>query len=153
MEGLYLVGLPLVQQYLFQFERLVKELVPKVGAHFEKEMINPSMYASQWFITVFSYSFPFSLALRIWDVFLHEGVKIVFRLGLALLKYCQDDLVKLPFEKLVHALRNFPEDALQPDVLLPLAYNIKVSKRLEELRLEYERMKKPQASPEKTPHK
>lgn len=66
------VGLPLVQQYLFQFERLVKELVPKVGAHFEKEMINPSMYASQWFITVFSYSFPFSLALRIWDVFLHE---------------------------------------------------------------------------------
>lgn len=34
--------------------------------------------------------------------------------------------VKLPFEKLVHALRNFPEDALQPDVLLPLAYNIKV---------------------------
>ncbi|KAG0577573.1 hypothetical protein KC19_5G165400 [Ceratodon purpureus] len=72
MEGLYLVGLPLVQQYLFQFERLVKELVPKVGAHFEEEMINPSMYASQWFITVFSYSFPFSLALRIWDVFLYE---------------------------------------------------------------------------------
>jgi hypothetical protein len=115
-----------------------------------------------------------------------QGVKIVFRLGLALLRYCQDDLVsmqlwewlslgsidfrfwvenhdctwgfcllgtfltwrhtvlchdlhkcsqstlddgwqvKLPFEKLVHALRNFPDDALQPDVLLPLAYNIKV---------------------------
>ncbi|KAG0577570.1 hypothetical protein M758_5G157900 [Ceratodon purpureus] len=149
MEGLYLVGLPLVQQYLFQFERLVKELVPKVGAHFEEEMINPSMYASQWFITVFSYSFPFSLALRIWDVFLYEGVKIVFRLGIALLQYCQDDLVKLPFEKLVHALRNFPEEALQPDVLLPLAYNVKVSRRLEELRLEYQRMMKPQAHPEK----
>lgn len=153
MEGLYLVGLPLVQQYLFQFERLVKELVPKVGAHFEKEMINPSMYASQWFITVFSYSFPFSLALRIWDVFLFEGVKIVFRLGLALLRYCQDDLIKLPFEKLVHALRNFPEEALLPDVLLPLAYNIKVSKRLEDLRQEYERMKETQSNPVKTTHK
>lgn len=34
--------------------------------------------------------------------------------------------IQLPFEKLVHALRNFPEAALQPDVLLPLAYNIKV---------------------------
>jgi len=34
--------------------------------------------------------------------------------------------VKLPFEKLVQALRNFPEGALQPDTLLPLAYNIKV---------------------------
>lgn len=140
MEGLYLSGLPLVQQYLFQFDHLVKEYLPKLGEHFTQEMINPSMYASQWFITVFSYSFPFHLALRIWDVFLCEGVKVVFRVGLALLKSCQDELVKLPFEKLIHALRNFPEEVMDPDTLLPLAYSIKISKRLEELRLEYEKV-------------
>jgi hypothetical protein len=66
------MGLPLVQHYLIQFERLVKELVPQVSKHFEKEMINPSMYASQWFI-IFN-SFLFSLALQIWDVFLAEVV-------------------------------------------------------------------------------
>ncbi|KAB5561064.1 hypothetical protein DKX38_006021 [Salix brachista] len=137
MEGLYQVGLPLVQQYLSSFDRLMKEQMPKLGEHFTQEMINPSMYASQWFITVFSYSFPFHLALRIWDVFLYEGVKIVFKVGLALLKYCHDDLVKLPFEKLIHALRNFPEDAMDPDTLLPMAYVIKVSRRLEELKQEY----------------
>jgi hypothetical protein len=60
------------------------------------------------------------------NIIMMQGVKIVFRVGLALLRYCEDDLVKLPFEKLVHALRNFPEGALQPDTLLPLAYNIKV---------------------------
>jgi hypothetical protein len=65
-------GLPLVQQYLSQFEKLVIELMPKLGQHFVEEMINPSMYASQWFITVFSYSFPFHLTLRVWDVFLYE---------------------------------------------------------------------------------
>lgn len=139
MEGLYLAGLPLVQQYLFQFENLVKEQLPKLGEHFAQEMINPSMYASQWFITVFAYSFPFHLAIRVWDVFLYEGVKIVFKVGLALLKCCQDNLVKLPFEKLIHALRNFPDDALNPDSLLPMAYSTKVSRRLEELRQEYEK--------------
>ncbi|CAH9106998.1 unnamed protein product [Cuscuta europaea] len=141
MEGMYLVGLPLVQQYLFQFDRLVKDFMPKLGEHFSQEMINPSMYASQWFITVFSYSFPFHLALRIWDVFLYEGVNIVFKVGLALLKYCHDDLVKLPFEKLIHALRNFPEDAMNPDTLLSMAYTFKVSKRLEELKEEYEKQR------------
>ncbi|CAO2210894.1 unnamed protein product [Urochloa humidicola] len=65
MEGLY-------QQYLSQFEKLVMEHMPKLGQHFVEEMINPSMYASQWFITVFSYSFPFHLTLRVWDVFLYE---------------------------------------------------------------------------------
>ncbi|XP_021749540.1 EVI5-like protein [Chenopodium quinoa] len=140
MEGLYLSGLPLVQQYLFQFDLLVKEYLPKLGDHFSQELINPSMYASQWFITVFSYSFPFHLALRIWDVFLYEGVKVVFRVGLALLKSCQDDLTKLPFESLIHALKNFPEEVMDPDTLLPLAYSIKISKRLEELKLEYEKV-------------
>ncbi|KAL5725599.1 hypothetical protein ACHQM5_008728 [Ranunculus cassubicifolius] len=139
MEGLYLVGLPLVQQYLSQFEQLVREHLPKLGEHFIEEMINPSMYASQWFITVFSYSFPFNLALRIWDVFLHEGVKIVFQVGLALLKHCHDDLVKLPFEKLIHALRNFSDDAMNPDILLPMAFSIKVSRRLEELKKDYDK--------------
>lgn len=71
-------GLPLVQQYLFQFERLVREQLPRLGAHFEEEIINPSMYASQWFITVFSYSFPFSLELRIWDVFLYEVRNLIY---------------------------------------------------------------------------
>ncbi|XP_039048186.1 ecotropic viral integration site 5 protein homolog isoform X1 [Hibiscus syriacus] len=139
MEGLYQVGLPLVQQYLFQFEHLVREQLPKLGKHFSREMINPSMYASQWFITVFSYSFPFPLALRIWDVFLFEGVTIVFKVGLALLKYCHDDLIHLPFEKLIHALRNFPEDAMNPNILLPMAYSIKVSRSLSESKIEYEK--------------
>ncbi|XP_020083356.1 EVI5-like protein [Ananas comosus] len=139
MEGLYLVGLPLVQQYLFQFEQLVNEYMPKLGQHFSEEKINPSMYASQWFITVFSYSFLFPLVLRIWDVFLYEGMKVVFQVGLALLRFCHDDLVKLPFERLIHALRNFPEDATNPDTLLPLALSFKVLKHLEETELEYQR--------------
>ena len=34
--------------------------------------------------------------------------------------------IKLPFEKLLPALKNFPEDAMNPDVLLPMAFSIKV---------------------------
>ncbi|KAJ1268401.1 hypothetical protein BS78_07G132000 [Paspalum vaginatum] len=139
MEGLYQTGLPLVQQYISQFEKLVMEHMPKLGQHFVEEMINPSMYASQWFITVFLYSFPFHLTLRVWDVFLYEGIKVVFQVGLALLSFCHDDLVKLPFEKLLHALRNFPEEATDPDVLLPLAFSFKVSNRLEEFQNEYQK--------------
>jgi hypothetical protein len=68
------MGRPLVQHYLIQFEKLAKKLMPQVGEYFEKKMINSSMYASQWFIILFSYSFPFSLTLQIWDVFFVEVV-------------------------------------------------------------------------------
>ncbi|KAI4998582.1 hypothetical protein ZWY2020_053924 [Hordeum vulgare] len=147
MEGLYQAGLPLVQQYLFQFEKLVQEHMPKLGQHFIEEMINPSMYASQWFITVFSYSFPFPMTLRVWDVFLYEGIKVVFQVGLGLLRFCHDDLVKLPFEELLHSLRYFPDEATDPDTLFPLAFSFKVNSSLEELEKEYrKRLDGPNAS-------
>lgn len=53
------------------------------------------------------------------------GINIVFKVGLALLKHCHDDLVKLSFKELMHALRNFPEDAMDPNTLLVLACFIK----------------------------
>ena len=37
---------------------------------------------TQWFITIYSYSLPFDMVLRIWDVFMLEGMKVVFRVGL-----------------------------------------------------------------------
>ncbi|OEL17247.1 hypothetical protein BAE44_0021736 [Dichanthelium oligosanthes] len=127
MEGLYQAGLPLVQQYLSMFEKLVMEHMPKLGQHFVEEMINPSMYASQWFITVFSYSFPFHLTLRVWDVFLYEGIKVVFQVGLALLRFCHDDLKSATLL-----------DYSKKSMVLSCSI-FQVSSRLEELQKEYQK--------------
>ncbi|CAI5929144.1 unnamed protein product [Closterium sp. NIES-64] len=143
LEGIFLVGLPLVQQYLFQFDRLLHECLPQLARHMEGEGVTPSMYASQWFITVFAYSFPFATTLRIWDVFLFEGMKTVFRVGLALLKQQQDDLLQMPFEDLVPALRTYPDRILEPDTLLNVAFSFNVSERLRELEAEYNAMQHP----------
>jgi len=46
----------------------------------------PAMYCAQWFMTLFSYSLPFGVVTRVWDAFLKESFKIIFRVGLAILK-------------------------------------------------------------------
>jgi len=40
------------------------------------------MFSTCWFNTIFAYCLPFSHLLRIWDIFMLEGLKIVFRCGL-----------------------------------------------------------------------
>ena len=45
----------------------------------------PPSSGVQWFITIFSYNFPFEIVVRVWDCFLVEGWKVVFRCGLAML--------------------------------------------------------------------
>ena len=53
--------------------------VPKVGSHLAEQDVHPTMYCSHWFITIFAYTLPFDHLLRVWDIFLLEGIKIVFR--------------------------------------------------------------------------
>jgi len=141
MEGLFEDGLPLIQQYFYQFEGLVKAQLPKLGAHMDQEGIHPSIYASQWFITVYAHSFPFRVVVRIWDILFLEGIKIAFRIGLQLLKDKESELLQLSFEPLVNALRSMGSETLDPDVLIGNALKLRVSTQLRELREQYERSK------------
>jgi hypothetical protein len=43
---------------------------------FLQEGVVPSMYCTHWFNTIFAYSLPFEQLLRVWDVFLLEGMKV-----------------------------------------------------------------------------
>ncbi len=45
-----------------------------------------SMYASTWFMTLFSYNLPFPCVTRIWDLFIWQGPIMLLRSALAILK-------------------------------------------------------------------
>lgn len=68
-----------------QFQRLVEDELPALGRHLSSEGIAPSMYCSHWFMTAFAYALPFDHLLRVWDVFLLEGIKVsYFRVALTI---------------------------------------------------------------------
>ena len=86
LADLYRPEMPKVGQAMFIFQKLLSHFFPRIFDHFEKEGMHPTMYASQWFVTIFSYNFPFEVVTRIWDIFLFEGWKVVYRIALALIK-------------------------------------------------------------------
>lgn len=60
--------------------------MPDLHAHFTDLNIEPHMYASQWFLTIFTVKFPLQFVYRIMDIVLCEGLDTIFRVALALLK-------------------------------------------------------------------
>lgn len=128
LEGLYMPGLPLTKQYMFQMEFMLNKMMPTLAQHMEAQCAIPTMYASQWFLTLFTYDLPFEVLLRVWDVFFSEGVKILFRVGLALLQMEESELLSLQFEHLVGRIRTMPNHPeTTADVLIRTAVNIPVS--------------------------
>ena len=90
--------MPSLQLRLFQFDRLVEDMLPMLHAHFLRCGIKSTMYASQWFMTLFSYRFPMEIVYRILDAVFSEGIDAVFRFAIALLRKNEDKLLTLDFE-------------------------------------------------------
>ncbi|KAI9092857.1 rab-GTPase-TBC domain-containing protein [Phlyctochytrium arcticum] len=79
MEGLH--------QLLFQHSELVRDHLPQLFAHFQAHGITATMYASQWFLTLFTYHFPLPLVFRLFDILFAEGARTtLLAVSLAILK-------------------------------------------------------------------
>lgn len=102
----YTPNMPGLQLRLFQFDRLLEELVPAVFLHLLRQGIKSSMYASQWFLTLFGYRFPLELVAAVFDLVFAEGVEAVFRFGVAILKRNEDKVCAMEFEELADFLKN-----------------------------------------------
>ncbi|GFR45598.1 hypothetical protein Agub_g6994 [Astrephomene gubernaculifera] len=147
LKRLYLPGMPGLQCCLYQFKYLLHDAAPRLAARMEREGVDPALYATHWFNTAFAYTLPFGYLLRVWDVFLAEGIKTLFRVGLAVLQHAEPRLVRLPFESLLSALSAKNLAALlppDPQQLMRRALRIRVSRRLGELREEWEALQQQQ---------
>ncbi|XP_066148562.1 ecotropic viral integration site 5 ortholog isoform X2 [Euwallacea fornicatus] len=125
---------------MFQLENLVAELLPDLNQHFQSQNFHTSMYASSWFLTLFTTALSLPLACRIMDVFLSEGMEIIFKVALSMLILGKDDLMSLDMEGMLkYFQKELPAKAeADPEGLLQMAYNMKYNaKKMKKLEKEY----------------
>ena len=89
----------------YQLESLMQEYLPDLYEHFVDLNIEVHMFASQWFLTLYTAKFPLYMVFRILDLFLYEGLPAIFSVALALLKGSQRDLLALDFEGVLKYFR------------------------------------------------
>ncbi|XP_030251417.1 TBC1 domain family member 2A isoform X4 [Sparus aurata] len=71
------------------------EKLPRLATHFEDHSIDVSLITFNWFLVVFVESLPSDILLPLWDAFLYEGTKVIFRYALALFKYKEDNILRI----------------------------------------------------------
>uniref|UniRef100_A0A8B9K2G1 Ecotropic viral integration site 5b n=1 Tax=Astyanax mexicanus TaxID=7994 RepID=A0A8B9K2G1_ASTMX len=129
---------------MYQFECMIQEQLPELHMHFQAQSFHTSMYASSWFLTIFLTSFPLPVATRIFDIFMCEGLEIVFRVGLAILQMNQADLIQLDMEGMLQYFQKVVPHQLDsgPDKVIQVAYQVKYNaKKMKKLEKEYTTIK------------
>lgn len=105
LRDLYKDGFDLLYLHLYQLNRLMKDQLPKLNEHFEIHGVETHMFASQWFLTLFTARFPLYLVFHILDVFLLDGMPILFQVALTLLSEFENELRELDFEGILKYFR------------------------------------------------
>ncbi|XP_054644495.1 rab GTPase-activating protein 1-like isoform X1 [Dunckerocampus dactyliophorus] len=137
----------------YQLERLMQEQLADLWSHFQELNLEAHMYASQWFLTLFTAKFPLCMVFHITDLLLCEGLNIIFNVALALLKTSKEDLLQADFEGALKFFRvQLPKRyraAENARRLMEQACNIKVpTKKLKKFEKEYQTLRESQLQQE-----
>ncbi|XP_007639020.1 TBC1 domain family member 2A isoform X3 [Cricetulus griseus] len=103
---------------------LLSEKLPRLTAHLRQHHIDLSLITFNWFLVVFADSLISDILLQVWDAFLYEGTKVVFRYALAIFKYNEEEILRLQDSlEIYQYLRFFTKTICDSRKLMSIAFN------------------------------
>uniref|UniRef100_A0A8C0DJ39 TBC1 domain family member 10B n=1 Tax=Balaenoptera musculus TaxID=9771 RepID=A0A8C0DJ39_BALMU len=134
LPGYYSAGLEAIQLDGEIFFALLRRASPLAHRHLRRQRIDPVLYMTEWFMCIFARTLPWASVLRVWDMFFCEGVKIIFRVALVLLRHTLGSVEKLRscqgMYETMEQLRNLPQQCMQEDFLVHEVTNLPVTEAL-----------------------
>ncbi|XP_071389330.1 USP6 N-terminal-like protein [Centroberyx affinis] len=105
MHGFFIPGFPKLMRFQEHHDRILKKMMPKLKQHLDNQEVFTSLYTMKWFFQCFLDRTPFTLTLRIWDIYILEGERVLTAMSYTVLKLHKKHLMKLSMEELVEFLQ------------------------------------------------
>ncbi|CAG01137.1 unnamed protein product, partial [Tetraodon nigroviridis] len=115
MHGFFIPGFPKLQRFQAHHELILSKMLPKLKKHLDKEQMTTGIYTTKWFLQCFIDRTPFTLTLRLWDVYILDGEKTLTAMAYTTFKLHKKHLQKL----LLEDLREFLQERLAVSFFLP----------------------------------
>ncbi|XP_030307111.1 uncharacterized protein LOC103530484 isoform X1 [Calypte anna] len=149
MHGFFIPGFPKLQRFQAHHEKILNKLFPKLKKHMDKEQMTTGIYTTKWFLQCFIDRTPFTLTLRLWDIYILEGERVLTAMSYTILKLHKKRLLKMTLEDLREFLQEKTATSLQYE-------DDAIIEQLQVSMTELRRMKidlPPPAKPEEFPRK
>merc|ERR1719481_2288334 len=96
-----------LQVAMYQLTRLLAETHPAVYRQLELLEVDPSLYATPWFLTLFAAHFPLGFVARVFDLLFLEGAEAIIKVSVCLLAESRQELLAAEnLEELMNVLKN-----------------------------------------------
>eukprot|EP00923_Selenidium_pygospionis_P046152 GHVN01079608.1.p1 GENE.GHVN01079608.1~~GHVN01079608.1.p1 ORF type:complete len:870 (+),score=230.73 GHVN01079608.1:135-2744(+) len=138
-DGYYAKGMRKLRIDLKVLDELVKKKMPKLSSLFRRHGITSEVFSTEWYLCFFCTSLPIRTTLRVWDVLMLEGSKVLFRVALAVLKCVEAhlDTTTASFEEVMIEGKNYSKQLVRHNEVMKTAllfFNPFKRKEIEQLR-------------------
>ncbi|CAA9996393.1 unnamed protein product [Nesidiocoris tenuis] len=115
MHGFFIPGFPKLLRYQEHHDKIMHKFLPKLKKHLDRNGVDTGIYTLKWFFQCFLDRIPFRLTLRVWDVYLYLGERVLTAMAYNLLKIHRRKLSSLGMDDIlqflqVHLERRFEVD-------------------------------------------
>ncbi|XP_072525301.1 uncharacterized protein [Salminus brasiliensis] len=108
MHGFFIPGFPKLQRFQAHHDQILAKLLPKLKKHMDKEQMTTGIYTTKWFLQCFIDRTPFTLTLRLWDIYILEGERVLTAMAYTALRIHKKRLLKMSLED----LREFLQESI-----------------------------------------
>ncbi|KAM7436732.1 hypothetical protein ABFA07_013546 [Porites harrisoni] len=105
MHGFFVPGFPKLLRFQEHHDRILKKLLSRLFKNLEKEGCHSTLYTLKWFMQCFLDRTPFTLTLRLWDIFMLEGDRLLTAMAYNIMKMHRKIFVKMGLEEVVQFLQ------------------------------------------------
>jgi len=132
MHGFFIPGFPKLIRFQEHHDKILHKKLRRLQKHLVANSIDTGIYTLKWFFQCFLDRLPFSLSIRVWDLYLLEGEVIMFAVAFTILRLHRKTLLKMGMDELIEHLQK----TLESDFGYEDDYVIEVALRenLQELR-------------------
>ena len=139
MNLLYLKNMPDYSIRLFQLNYFIKLYFPDLFNHFKRNQITPDLIFSKWILTIFANYLPFQTLYKIWDLFIIDKWKAIFRISIILLDTMKTKLLTFDLNQFCVFIKSKEiKESVQYKYISQRYNDYKISnKKLKELKEEF----------------
>ncbi|XP_065213001.1 USP6 N-terminal-like protein [Planococcus citri] len=105
MHGFYIPGFPKLLRYQEHHDKIMNKFLPKLKKHLDRNGVDTGIYTLKWFFQCFLDRIPFKLTLRVWDIFIWEGEKVLTAMAFNILKLHRKQIQRLGMDDILQYLQ------------------------------------------------
>ena len=119
-----------IRQRLEIFNDIFSCNLPKLFEHFSLLEVYPEHYMIDWMMTLFTRNLHIDLAVRIWDVYMIEGIKSLYKAAIVILVYFEKKFILMDFDDILTNLKNIQDLKMDQDTFIDSMRNVKFTDKI-----------------------